>query len=97
MAPTAQPVRQGEGMFALAQKQLEKNKHHSPRRTIEPTALQCILVCELREQSGYGLYHTSTHTSNHKLNKHKLNYYRCLSPDGFRRLNGPLCMNRLIS
>src|SRR5262249_12452558 len=47
-----------------------------------------ILVCE---QCGYGLYRTSTHTS-----KHKLNYYRCLGSDGYRRLNGPLCTNRPI-
>jgi site-specific DNA recombinase len=33
----------------------------------------------------------TTHTS-----KHKLNYYRCLGLDGYRRLNGPLCTNRPI-
>ena len=75
-------------MFALAQEQLEKNKRHSPRRTIEPTLLQGMLVCE---QCGYGLYRTSTHTS-----KQKLNYYRCIGSDGYRRLNGPLCTNRPI-
>jgi len=61
----AVPALVSEEMFALAQEQLEKNKHHSPRRTIEPTLLQGILVCE---QCGYGLYRTSTHTSKHKLN-----------------------------
>ena len=66
----AVPALVSEETFAQAQEQLEKNKHHSPRRTIEPTLLQGILVCE---QCGYGLYRTSTHTS-----KHKLNYYRCL-------------------
>jgi len=76
-------------MFALAQEQLEKNKRHSPRRTVEPTLLQGILVCE---QCGYGLYRTSTHTS-----KQKLNYYRCIGSDGYRRLNGPVCTNRRIS
>jgi site-specific DNA recombinase len=40
---------------------------------------------------GYGLYRTSTHTS-----KHKLNYYRCIGSDGYRRLNGPLCTHRPI-
>jgi site-specific DNA recombinase len=75
-------------MFALAQEQLERNKRHSPRRTIEPTLLQGIVVCE---QCGYGLYRTSTHTT-----KHKLNYYRCIGSDGYRRLNGPLCTNRPI-
>lgn len=84
----AVPALVSEEMFALAQEQLEKNKHHSPRRTMEPTLLQGILVCE---QCGYGFYRTSTHTS-----KHKLNYYRCLGSDGYRRLNGPLCTNRPI-
>ncbi|HYW38754.1 MAG TPA: recombinase family protein, partial [Terriglobales bacterium] len=82
------PALVSEEMFALAQEQLEKNKHHSPRRTIEPTLLQGILVCE---QCGYGLYRTSTHTT-----KHKLNYYRCIGSDGYRRLNGPLCTSRPI-
>jgi site-specific DNA recombinase len=82
------PALVSEEMFALAQEQLEKNKRHSPRRTIEPTLLQGMLVCE---QCGYGLYRTSTHTS-----KHKLNYYRCIGSDGYRRLNGPLCTNRPI-
>src|SRR5215475_6156560 len=75
-------------MFALEQEQLEKNKHHLPRPTIEPTLLQGMLVCE---QCGYGLYRTSTHTS-----KQKLNYYRCIGSDGYRRLNGPVCTNRPI-
>src|SRR6202050_117279 len=82
------PALVSEEMFALAQEQLEKNKRHSPRRTIEPTLLQGILVCE---QCGYGLYRTSTHTT-----KHKLNYYRCIGSDGYRRLNGPVCTNRPI-
>jgi site-specific DNA recombinase len=37
------------------------------------------------------LYRTSTHTS-----KQKLNYYRCIGSDGYRRLNGPVCTNRPI-
>jgi len=82
------PALVSEEMFALAQEQLEKNKRHSPRRTIEPTLLQGILVCE---QCGYGLYRTSTHTT-----KRKLNYYRCIGSDGYRRLNGPVCTNRPI-
>src|SRR6266516_1382496 len=72
------PALVSEEMFAMVQEQLEKNKHHSPRRTIEPTLLQGMLVCE---QCGYGLYRTSTHTS-----KQKLNYYRCIGSDGYRRL-----------
>src|SRR6202162_2305521 len=82
------PALVSDEMFALAQEQLEKNKRHSPRRTVEPTLLQGILVCE---QCGYGLYRTSTHTS-----KQKLNYYRCIGSDGYRRLHGPVCTNRPI-
>jgi site-specific DNA recombinase len=80
------PALVSEELFALAQEQLEKNKHHSPRRTIEPTLLQGMLVCE---QCGYALYRTSTRTS-----KHKLHYYRCIGSDGYRRLKGPICTNR---
>ena len=76
-----------EEMFALAQEQLEKNKHHSPRRTIEPTLLQGMLVCE---QCGYALSRASTHTSKQKLG------YRCLGSDGYRRLRGPVCTNRPV-
>jgi site-specific DNA recombinase len=77
-----------EDVFALAQEQLQKNAHHSPRRTIEPTLLQGMLVCQ---QCGYALYRTSTRTS-----KQKLNYYRCIGSDGYRRLKGPVCANRPI-
>src|SRR5207248_2200035 len=82
------PALVSEEMFALAQEQLEKNRRHSPRRTVEPTLLQGMLVCE---QCGYALYRTSTQTS-----KQKLNYYRCIGSDGYRRLNGPVCTNRPI-
>ena len=82
------PALVSEEMFALAKEQLEKNKHHSPRRTIEPTLLQGMLVCE---QCGYALYRASTHTS-----KQKLGYYRCLGSDGYRRLRGPVCTNRPV-
>lgn len=54
------PALVSEEMFALAPERWEKNKRHSPRRTVEPTLLQGMLVCE---QCGYGLYRTSTHTS----------------------------------
>jgi site-specific DNA recombinase len=77
-----------EETFALAQEQLTKNKHHSPRRTLEPTLLQGMLVCQ---QCGYALYRTSTRTS-----KRKLYYYRCLGSDAYRRLKGALCRNRPV-
>ena len=75
-------------MFALAQEQLEQNKQHSPRRTIEPTLLQGMLVCQ---QCGYALYRTSTRTA-----KQKLYYYRCIGSDGYRRLKGAVCTNRPV-
>src|SRR6202035_423142 len=77
-----------EEVFALAQEQLRKNTHHSPRRTIEPTLLQGMLVCQ---QCGYALYRTSTRTS-----KQKLNYYRYIGSDGYRRLKGPVCTNQPV-
>lgn len=77
-----------EEVFALAQEQLQKNTHHSPRRTMEPTLLQGMLVCQ---RCGYSLYRTSTQTS-----KQKLNYYRCIGSDGYRRLKGPVCTNRPV-
>ena len=80
------PALVSEEIFALAQEQLDKNKHHAPRRTVEPTLLQGMLVCE---QCGYALYRTSTRTC-----KQKLNYYRCIGSDGYRRLKGPVCSNR---
>src|SRR5215472_6635858 len=56
----AVPALISEETFALAQEQLEQNKRHSPRRTIEPSLLQGMLVCE---GCGYALYRCSTRTS----------------------------------
>lgn len=74
--------------FALAQELLEKNKRYASRRTIEPTLLQGILVCQ---QCGYALYRTSTRTS-----KRKLYYYRCLGSDNYRYPQGRICDHRPI-
>ena len=82
------PALVSEEIFALAHEQLTKNKHHSPRRTIEPTLLQGMLVCQ---QCGYALYRCSTRTS-----KRRLYYYRCLGSDAYRRLKGALCTNRPV-
>ena len=82
------PALVSEETFALAQEQLTKNKHHSPRRTIEPTLLQGMLVCQ---QCGYVLYRSSTRTS-----KRKLYYYRCLGSDAYRHFKGALCTNRPV-
>jgi len=72
-----------EATFALAQERLETNKKFSQRRTIEPTLLQSLLVCE---RCGYSLYRTSTRTS-----KQKLYYYRCLGSDAWRQLKHAVC------
>src|SRR5258707_4990 len=82
------PALVSEETFALAQERLSKNKHHSPRRTIEPTLLQGMLVCQ---QCGYALYRSSTRTS-----KRKLYYYRCLGSDAYRHFKGALCTNRPV-
>ena len=84
----AVPALISEVTFALAQEQLEQNKRHSPRRTIEPSLLQGMLVCE---RCGYALYRTSTRTS-----ARKLYYYRCLGSDAYRHLRGAVCDNRPV-
>jgi site-specific DNA recombinase len=82
------PALVNEETFALAQEQLEKNRHYAPRRTVEPTLLQGMLVCR---DCGYALYRTSTRTS-----ARKLYYYRCLGSDAYRHLRGALCANRPV-
>jgi site-specific DNA recombinase len=74
--------------FALAQERLEQNKRFSPRRTIEPTLLQGMLVCG---ECGYAYYRTSTRTS-----KRKLYYYRCLGSDDYRYPGGRVCSNQPV-
>ena len=82
------PALVGEATFARAQELLQENKRFAPRRTIEPTLLQGMLVCR---QCGYALYRTSTRTS-----KQQLYYYRCLGSDRYRHLRGPVCTNRPV-
>ena len=53
-----------EATFALAQEQLEKNKQFAVRRTIVPSLLQGMLVCQ---HCGYALYRSSTRTPKRKL------------------------------
>src|ERR1700730_8343408 len=82
------PALVSEATFALAQEQFEKNKSFSPRRTIEPSLLQGLLVCQ---RCGYGLYRASTRTS-----QRTIYYYRCLGRDGYRHLKGAVCDNKPI-
>lgn len=82
------PALVNEDLFELAQEKLQYNKRHSPRRTIEPTLLQGMLVCK---NCGYAYYRTSTRTS-----KRKLYYYRCIGSDNYRFARGRICHNRPI-
>lgn len=82
------PAIVSEEIFALAEERLEQNKRFSPRRTIEPTLLQGMLVCS---ECGYAFYRSSTRTS-----KRKIYYYRCLGSDNYRHPNGRVCHNRPI-
>ena len=82
------PALVSDSTFDLAQEKLESNKRHSPRRTVEPSLLQGMLVCQ---QCGYALYRTATRTS-----KHKIYYYRCLGSDAYRHLRSSVCSNRPI-
>jgi site-specific DNA recombinase len=76
-------------LFALAQTQLEQNQHHSPRRTIKPTLLQGMLVCQL---CGYALYRTVSR----RRTTANLYYYRCLGSEGQRWPRGAKCANRPV-
>jgi site-specific DNA recombinase len=79
------PALISEATFWLAQEQLERNQRHSPRRTIEPSLLQGMLVCQ---RCGYAFYRTSTRTS-----ARRLYYYRCIGSDAYRHLKGAVCDN----
>ena len=72
-----------EVTFTLAQERLEANKKFSQRRTIEPSLLQSMLVCE---KCGYSLYRCSARTT-----KQKLYYYRCIGSDTWRKLKHAVC------
>jgi site-specific DNA recombinase len=81
------PALVSEQTFALAQEQLQKNKQFASRRTIRPTLLQGLLVCE---QCGYALSGASGGRKPHGI----LYYYRCIGSDSWRHLHGPVCQNR---
>jgi site-specific DNA recombinase len=74
--------------FALAQERLQKNKQFSPRRTVLPSLLQGILVCQ---HCGYSLYRSSQSSG-----KRRLCYYRCGGRDKARHREGPICTNRPV-
>jgi site-specific DNA recombinase len=77
-----------DSVFALAQEQLRKNQHFSPRRTKRSYLLQGLLVCQ---QCGYAMYGTSGGKP-----QHRLYYYRCQGTDGYRWPQGTRCTNRPV-
>ena len=77
-----------ESVFALAQEQLRKNRHFSPRRTKRPSLLQGLLVCQ---QCGYAMYRTYGGRL-----QHQLYYYRCPGADAYRWPQGRQCTNRPV-
>ena len=77
-----------EESFALAQENLEQNKRHAPRRTIEPSILQGLVHCR---QCGYALYRTSTRSS-----ARKIYYYRGLGSDAYRHAGQAVCDQKPI-
>src|SRR5262249_33575444 len=83
------PALISEETFALAQEQLQKNRQFASRRSIRPTLLQSLLVCQ---QCGYALYGACGGRKPHGI----LYYYRCIGSDSWRHLNGPVCHNRPV-
>jgi site-specific DNA recombinase len=77
-----------EDVFALAAARLADNKRFAPRRTIDPSVVQGLVICR---KCGYACSRTSTRTS-----ARKIHYYRCLGSDGWRHLGGAVCDNRPI-
>jgi site-specific DNA recombinase len=77
------PALVSEETFAWAQANLDYNKQHGPRRTIEPSILQGLVHCR---QCGYALYRSSTRTS-----ARKLYYYRCSGSDAYRHGGQAVC------
>jgi len=82
------PALVSEETFALAQENLEYNKRHGPRRTIEPSILQGLVHCR---QCSYALYRSSARTS-----ARKIYYYRCLGSDAYRHAGKALCDQKPI-
>jgi site-specific DNA recombinase len=79
-----------EETFALAEEQLQKNKQFASRRTIRPTLLQSLLVCQ---QCGYALYGAC---GGRKKPHRRLYYYRCLGSDSWRHFRSPVCQSRPV-
>src|SRR5437667_6154033 len=82
------PALVSEESFARAQELLQENKIRSRRRTIEPSVVQGLVSCQ---KCGYAFSRTSTCTS-----ARKIHYYKCIGPESWRKLGGPVCDNRRL-
>ena len=82
------PALVSEETFAMAQENLEYNKQHGPRRTIEPSILQGMVHCR---QCSYALYRSSARTS-----ARKIYYYRCSGSDAYRHGGKAICDQKPI-
>ena len=82
------PAIVSDTVFDLAQERLQENKRLSPRRTVQWSIVQGLVVCS---KCSYGMCRSSTRTS-----ARRIHYYRCIGSDGWRHLNGPLCDNRPV-
>ena len=82
------PALVSEESFARAQELLHENKIRSRRRTITPSVVQGLVSCQ---KCGYAFSRTSTYTT-----ARKLHYYKCIGSDGWRKLGGPVCDNRMV-
>src|SRR5450755_465147 len=82
------PALVSEDSFARAQELLYENKLRSRRRTITPSVVQGLVSCQ---KCGYAFSRTSTCSS-----ARKIHYYKCIGSDGWRKLGGPLCDNRMV-
>ena len=78
-----------ESTFQWAQERRAINRQQAARRTITPSLLQSLLVCE---RCGYALYRSSTRTSSGQ----KIYYYRCFGGDEWRFPDGRRCDRRPI-
>ena len=82
------PALVGEQTFARAQELLQENRIRSRRRTIEPSVVQGLVSCA---KCGYAFARCSTYTT-----ARKIQYYKCIGSDSWRKLGGPVCDNRRL-
>jgi site-specific DNA recombinase len=82
------PALVSEQTFALAQQQLEKNKQFASRRTLVPTLLQGMLVCQ---HCGYALCRSTARSG-----QRAVYYYRCTGAQSRRQPSGPACSSRSL-